>query len=136
MRRRECVVVRKTVMVVEDDADIREGLSALLDAEGYPVLLAGDGREALDVLANGNPSPGLILLDLMMPRMNGWQFLEAVKDAPRASRIPIVVMSAYRENDRRISDAALDRRVAFLRKPVDVKLLLKLIQHYCGENNN
>ena len=122
-------------MVVEDDADIREGLSALLDAEGYPVLLAGDGREALDVLSNGNPAPGLILLDLMMPRMNGWQFLEAVKDAPRAARIPIVVMSAYRENDRRISDAALDRRVAFLRKPVDVKLLLKLIQHYCGETN-
>ena len=128
--------VRKTVMVVEDDADIREGLSALLDAEGYPVMLAGDGREALDVLANGVPTPGLILLDLMMPRMNGWQFLEAVKDAPRAARIPIVVMSAYRENDRRISDAALDRRVAFLRKPVDVKLLLKLIQHYCGETAN
>lgn len=123
-------------MVVEDDADIREGLSALLDAEGYPVLLAGDGREALDVLSNGKPAPGLILLDLMMPRMNGWQFLEAVKDAPRAARIPIVVMSAYRENDRRISDAALDRRVAFLRKPVDVKLLLKLIQHYCGDAIN
>ena len=120
-------------MVVEDDADIREGLSALLDAEGYPVMLAGDGREALDVLSDGKPTPGLILLDLMMPRMNGWQFLEAVKDTPNAARIPIVVMSAYRENDRRISDAALDRRVAFLRKPVDVKLLLKLIQHYCGE---
>jgi len=44
-------------------------------------------------------------------------------------------MSAYRENDRRISDAALNRRVAFLRKPVDVKLLLKLIQHYCGNDN-
>ena len=128
--------MRKTVMVVEDDADIREGLSALLDAEGYPVMMAGDGREALDVLANGTPTPGLILLDLMMPRMNGWQFLEAVKDAPRAARIPIVVMSAYRENDRRISDAALDRRVAFLRKPVDVKLLLKLIQHYCGDSTN
>ena len=123
-------------MVVEDDADIREGLSALLDAEGYPVMLAGDGREALDVLQDGNAAPGLILLDLMMPRMNGWQFLEAVKDAPRAARIPIVVMSAYRENDRRISDAALDRRVAFLRKPVDVKLLLKLIQHYCGDAAN
>src|SRR5262249_18850349 len=113
-----------------------EGLSALLDAEGYPVMMAGDGREALDVLANGVPTPGLILLDLMMPRMNGWQFLEAVKDAPRAARIPIVVMSAYREHDRRISAGAPDRRVAFLRKRVDVKLLLKLIQHYCGKTAN
>jgi CheY-like chemotaxis protein len=123
---------RKTVLVVEDDADIREGLSALLDAEGYPVMLAGDGREALDVLSHESTTPGLILLDLMMPRMNGWQFLEAVKDSPEAARIPIVVMSAYRENDHRISDAALARRVAFLRKPVDVKLLLRLIEHYCG----
>jgi CheY-like chemotaxis protein len=127
--------VRKTVMVVEDDADIREGLSALLDAEGYPVTLAGDGREALDVLGNATATPGLILLDLMMPRMNGWQFLEALKDLSGGARIPIIVMSAYRENDRRISDAALNRRVAFLRKPVDVNLLLKLIQHYCGNDN-
>ncbi len=120
-------------MVVEDDADIREGLGALLDAEGYPVAMACDGREALDAIGNGRARPGLILLDLMMPNMNGWQFLEAVKDEPAAVRIPIVVMSAYREHDRRISEAALERRVAFLRKPVDVKLLLKLIQHYCGE---
>jgi len=119
-------------MVVEDDADIREGLGALLDAEGYTVTMASDGREALDVLGASGTKPGLILLDLMMPNMNGWQFLEAVKDRPTAASIPIVVMSAYREQDRRISEAALEHRVAFLRKPVDVKLLLKLIQHYCG----
>jgi CheY-like chemotaxis protein len=124
--------MRKPVLVVEDDADIRDGLGALLDAEGYPVRMAADGAEALDVLSHEASAPGLILLDLMMPRMNGWQFLEAVKDQPAISQIPIVLMSAYREQDRRISHAALEHRVAFLRKPVDVKLLLKLIDHYCN----
>jgi CheY-like chemotaxis protein len=121
-------------MVVEDDADIREGLTALLEAEGYTVVAVGDGREALDALQNGSAQPGLILLDLMMPRMNGWQFLEALDQSPDIARVPIVVTSAHREKDQNISDSALNRRVAFLRKPVDIKVLLELVANYCGEN--
>ena len=119
--------MRKSVLVVEDDPDIRETVADVLHEDGYPLATAANGREALDILARGDEPPGLILLDLMMPIMNGWQFLEEVKDRD----IPVVVMSAYHEKDRPVSNGALARRVAFVRKPIDLRLLLKLVEHYC-----
>jgi CheY-like chemotaxis protein len=122
----------RTVLLVEDDPGIRDALREFLEQEGYPVEVAGNGREALEVLHRDLEQPGLILLDLMMPVMNGWEFLEAVRNQPAALGVPIVVLSAYREYDRKISSEALARRVAFLRKPVDIRLVMKLVEHYCG----
>ena len=124
---------RKGVLVVEDDPDIRDAMSMALENDGYPVITAANGREALDVLAREQVPPGLILLDLMMPIMDGWQFLEEIREQDALSTIPIVVVSAYREKDKYVSAAALEKRVAFVRKPVDLRLLLRLTEHYCTD---
>ena len=128
----QAAMPRKGVLVVEDDPDIRDAMSMALESDGYPVIMAANGREALDRLSRESMPPGLILLDLMMPVMDGWQFLEEVRERDELSAIPIVVVSAYGEKDRHISSAALERRVAFVRKPVDLRLLLRLIEHYCA----
>jgi CheY-like chemotaxis protein len=83
------------ILVVDDDNDLRETLQMLLEASGFSVAVAANGRAALEHLRTGT-RPRLILLDLMMPEMNGWQFLEhARRDASLAS-IPIVIMTAHK----------------------------------------
>jgi CheY-like chemotaxis protein len=82
-----------TVLVVEDDCDIREVLSDTLAIEGYAVVSAANGRQALDLLHAGLDAD-LILLDLLMPVMNGWEFRAAQRADPALSRIPVVVVSA------------------------------------------
>ena len=84
----------RTVMVVEDDATIRELVMQVLTFEGFMAVGAGDGREALRRLKEGHVRPEVILLDLMMPVMDGWHFrAEQLKD-PALAQIPVVVMSA------------------------------------------
>ena len=80
------------VLVVEDDDDIRSLLAELLEEEGYEVVSAADGRQGLD-RAHERP-PDLILLDLMMPVMNGWEFREEQKRDPAIAGVPVVVVSA------------------------------------------
>jgi CheY-like chemotaxis protein len=82
------------VLVVEDDVDIREVLQEVLDRRGYPTTGVADGAGALDVLRTAEQLPGLILLDLMMPGMDGWQFLSARAAEPRLAAIPVILMSA------------------------------------------
>jgi CheY-like chemotaxis protein len=84
-----------TVAVVDDDTDLRETLGELLAEEGYQARLFDNGRAALEFLRGGG-SPDLILLDLMMPEMNGWQFREAQLGDERLRAIPVVVMTASR----------------------------------------
>jgi CheY-like chemotaxis protein len=87
-----------SIAVVDDDTDLRETLGELLYEEGYEARLFENGRKALDFLRNGG-RPTLILLDLMMPEMNGWQFREEqLKDAELRD-IPVVVMTASRGFD-------------------------------------
>ena len=110
------------VMVVEDDFDIREVVRDLLDAEGYEVLVAGNGREALDLLEHGG-QPCVILLDLMMPVMNGWQFLEALRGRPTLAQVPVVVVTA--------SPSAVAGADATIRKPFDLDDLVTTVGRYC-----
>jgi CheY-like chemotaxis protein len=81
------------LLVVDDDEDIRSTLEGVLADEGYTVEVAHDGRAAFQCLCNG-PSPDAILLDLMMPVMNGWQFRARQLALPAFANIPIIVMSA------------------------------------------
>jgi CheY-like chemotaxis protein len=83
----------KNILVVEDDTIIREAMKMVLEWEGYKVATAANGREALDRLRWTDP-PGLILLDLMMPVMDGWQFLHDQKQDPALASIPVVVVTA------------------------------------------
>jgi CheY-like chemotaxis protein len=111
-----------SVLLVEDDKDIREAVSAVLESEGYTVLTAGNGKEALAILDRGQPC--VVLLDLMMPVMSGWDFMDEVKKNKRLEDIPVVVVSAYSE--RRAEGV---RRV--LKKPLDVNQLLAAVAEYC-----
>jgi CheY-like chemotaxis protein len=88
----------KRVMIVEDDRDIRRCVVDALELDGYEVLEAADGREALQKLRRTTP-PAAIVLDLMMPGMNGWQFRDAQQSDPELASIPVIVMSARIRDD-------------------------------------
>lgn len=109
------------VFIVEDDADTRECLGDILSEEGYSVYTAANGLEALALLS-GIPAPCLILLDLMMPGMNGWDFLEAMRGVPGVPEVPVVIVSAY--------EAPAGYPV--LRKPVSLDELLRVVERHCG----
>jgi CheY-like chemotaxis protein len=117
-----------SVLVVDDDAQIRFVLSELLAEEGYTIAQAANGREALNYLQRANPLPYLILLDLMMPIMNGWEFLRVQQRNPLFAPIPVVVISAFRALAE--SAATLGVREA-LAKPIDLDRLLITVQPYC-----
>jgi signal transduction histidine kinase len=111
----------RTLLVVEDDADIREALDGLLSMEGFQVSGCSNGREALDWL-RASPKPDLIVLDLMMPVMDGWQFRVAQKEDPELAKIPVLALSA----DSTAKAAAIDAE-AYLKKPVDYDTLIDTI---------
>lgn len=116
-----------SVLVVDDDADVREVLGEFLTSHGYEVHTARDGRHALQLLAKINP-PQLILLDYLMPGMSGSQFLERKRWNPRIRAIPVVVLSAW---SRQWSPARVDA-VDVLSKPVDLDHLLGLVERICS----
>ncbi|BDG04713.1 response regulator [Anaeromyxobacter oryzae] len=89
----------RTIVVVDDDTDLRETLGELLVEEGYDARLFENGRTALEFLRADGDDPDLILLDLMMPEMNGWQFREEQLRDARLKEIPVVVMTASRGLD-------------------------------------
>ena len=111
------------ILVVEDDEDAREALVALLQMKGYHAVPAGNGREALDYLDQG-PAPDLIILDLWMPVMDGWQFRSEQTRNPRLAHIPVIVVTA-------LSDRADVDANEIIIKPVDVERLLTTVDHYC-----
>src|SRR5688572_8239376 len=85
------------VMVVDDDRELRESVCELLAEGGYDALGMANGAAALSYIREQQPKPKVILLDLMMPEMNGWQFREAQLGDPAISSIPVVVMTAGRD---------------------------------------
>lgn len=114
-------------MIVEDDPDTREMLGKFLELEGFDVLTAANGRVALDQLGGAAP-PCVIILDLMMPVMNGWQFREAQARDPRLSHIPVVVVTAAGAR----ADIPAIAADAWLAKPVDFDRLLATITPLCA----
>jgi CheY-like chemotaxis protein len=117
---------RRGILIVEDDADIRETLQHLLESSGYVARAASNGQEALEMIeALGQPC--LILLDLMMPVMDGWAFLSALECNERLAAVPIVIVSAY--TDRGVVS---DRAQQVLQKPVDIHALMEIVQQHCG----
>lgn len=122
------VVPKKLVLVVEDDAEVRETLCEFLEGEGYEIDSAADGAEAL---ARAHiMRPDAIVLDLMMPVMDGVQLMEALSDEPTLADIPIFVVSGHAE------DAPDGKGVSVFAKPVDVgALLLALREKTDGEGD-
>ncbi len=115
----------KIILLVDDDYDIRSVLCEVLEQEGFTVGVAVNGREALTYL-EGNPSPSLILLDLMMPVMNGFEFREHQVANPKWANIPVIVMSAdggqqSKEKQERLKGAV------FVKKPPDLHAFLETV---------
>jgi DNA-binding response OmpR family regulator len=111
------------ILLIEDDADLADALAEVLTMEGYQVRHARDGAVALALLANPQ-LPDLILLDLMMPNMNGWEFREAQLRDRRLAKIAVVVLSATGERSRPIDAARI------LRKPVTLETLLATVKEF------
>lgn len=114
------------ILLAEDDEDLREAMVDTLNDAGYTVEAVGNGRDALEWLEDTARPPRLILLDLMMPIMDGWQFLDEREKTPKVAAVPVVVLSANG------TFTGKDDTVPFLRKPVGVKRLLELIASYCA----
>lgn len=117
------------ILVVDDDAGIRDMLTQVLEDEGYGVTTAADGQIALSQLRQGSSPPCLILLDLMMPVMNGVQFRSEQQQDPWLASIPVVVISAHLSGRQR---AHTVQAADYLEKPVDLPKLLDIVARYCG----
>jgi two-component system chemotaxis sensor kinase CheA len=121
--------VRGAILVVDDDEDVRAEMRAVFEEEGYTVLEASDGLEALEVLHwSGSEVIGALILDLWMPRLSGWELLRILKDDQALSRIPVVVASALPVH----GDASgIGATMHWLRKPFGSRELLDAVRT-CG----
>jgi CheY-like chemotaxis protein len=117
----------KTILVVEDTDDLRELFLLVLKDAGYHAVGAQDGGAALELLASMKTEPCLILLDMMMPEMNGRMLLQALHETRRVAALPVVVVSAVVNHGDSIEGA---RKV--VRKPVSPKVLMELVREFCG----
>jgi CheY-like chemotaxis protein len=118
----------REVLVVEDDTDLRESLSQVLRDHGFEVTPATNGREALDLL-RGGVRPSVILLDLMMPELNGWQLAATLRREPGLSQIPQVVISGCMdENEQTVLALPPDD---CLRKPFPIQILINALERHC-----
>jgi CheY-like chemotaxis protein len=116
------------VLVVDDDPDIRESLETVLGIHGHPVATAADGLEAMTLLRREPAQPCVILLDLMMPGMNGFELRAELEADPTLSAIPVVIITGAGVL---VDEKAANLHAEILRKPFDLKLLLTTIKRFC-----
>ncbi len=120
---------RDTLLLIEDDADIRESLTDLLKDAGHTVFTAGDGTEALRLLDAGViPRPCLVLLDWLMKPMSGEQFLEIIQNSPEAADLQVLIVSAATDLHHAASRPGV---VGVLRKPFEIDELLERVRTHC-----
>jgi CheY-like chemotaxis protein len=126
------MMTKRSVMVVDDDDDIRTTIEALLHQRGYPVLCAVEGAEALGLLRQNATRPGLILLDLMMPGMSGESFRAAQLRDPALADVPVVVLSGAGK----LIEKAHLLGVEALQKPISLSDLLAIVSRFCDSPNS
>jgi CheY-like chemotaxis protein len=126
------------IVVVEDDDDIRSAVEEILHDEGYSTVGMTNGEEALRFLRSSDRPPRLILLDLMMPVMDGWEFLMRIDEEPDLHRIPVVIMSAH-PSIRRAFERYRGKNFAaqlLLPKPLNLLRLLSIVRSLCGDRSS
>jgi len=112
------------ILLVEDDPALRNAIALVLQVEGYPVAAVANGQEAVDYLRS-HEAPCLILLDLLTPVMNGWQFRQKQRQDPALAGIPVVVLSGVATAE---ADAAALGATGFIHKPVEAAMLLATVR--------
>ncbi|HEX9508024.1 MAG TPA: response regulator [Myxococcales bacterium] len=122
--------IARTILVVDDDSALRNTLIEILEEEGYRASSASNGEEALEVLRRQGPQPSLILLDMMMPVMDGWGFREEQQKDQTLSGIPVVIFSAQGNVNEMAASVSAS---AYLKKPLLLKELLEVVGRFCGE---
>jgi CheY-like chemotaxis protein len=118
------------ILVVDDNTKIRDVIKESLNFMGYSVSLASNGLEALHILEE-EPKPHLILLDLMMPVMDGWEFRMRQQQDPQISQIPTVVITADGNSTLNAKLMGAERGIS---KPFEMEELLEVVAKYCGHN--
>lgn len=116
----------KNILVIDDDPAIRQTFQDVLEIYGYDVLTAEDGNAGILGLSKMETPPCLILLDLMMPGMNGWGFLDFQRMNPVFSKIPVIICSAYEESAKSV------RAHNILPKPVHLDDLVGMVRSFCA----
>lgn len=116
------------VMIVEDDLDLRESIAEVLEDNEYRPLGVSNGKEAIERLRSEPDKPCVILLDIMMPVMDGRQFRALQREDPELGTIPVVVMTAQVDHEEARRSLAAD---AFLKKPVRIDALLDAVAQFC-----
>ena len=119
----------KKVLVVDDDLVIQKTVSARLEINGYDTITAQDGEEAIEKVKAENPN--LIILDLMLPKMNGYEVCRTLKFDDKYKRIPIIILSALDRQDER-EKATQSGADAYFIKPFDLDLLLVKVKSFIG----
>jgi CheY-like chemotaxis protein len=113
-----------TVLIVEDEEELREIMREALELYGYTVVTACDGQAALDAFASIE-HVCLVVLDLLMPGMNGWDFFAKMRERPELDDVPVVIHSS-------MPDRAPEGVTRVLRKPVDLERLVAVVDDYCA----
>jgi CheY-like chemotaxis protein len=113
-----------TVLLIEDEEELREGMRDALEFDGYTVLAAADGQAALDQLARID-HVSLVLLDLLMPGMNGWDFFAKIRSLPAYAAVPVVVHSS-------VPSRAPQGVTRVLQKPLKFQQLLAVVREFCA----
>ncbi|MGZ3706465.1 MAG: response regulator, partial [Bdellovibrionota bacterium] len=124
---------KKLVLVVDDDRDIREAVSTALSEAGYPVLCAAHGEAALEILRASPQAASLILLDLMMPVMDGWEFRAIQKEDPAIQNIPVMILTAGGRVEKKAQNL---EAVGWLRKPFGLEVLLREVESVLAKSSS
>lgn len=117
------------ILIIEDEPDIRESIAQSLELEGFPVASAANGREGLELLGRLEAAPCLILLDLMMPQMDGFEFLNALRAGPHGA-VPTVILSAYNTP---VPATGVEN---VIKKPVDLSVLIETARRHCDASHH
>jgi CheY-like chemotaxis protein len=114
----------KNILIIEDNKEIQDSIKMALEIDGFKVFTANNGKEGIDILGK-IPTPSLILLDLLMPVMNGWEFMEELNKDIMHSTIPVVIVSALADKQ------TTPNATGYIQKPIDLDKLLKIAEKHC-----
>jgi two-component system, chemotaxis family, chemotaxis protein CheY len=117
--------MKHTILLLEDELELRELVQEALELNGYEVVAVGDGQAALEAM-DGIEHICMVLLDLLMPRMNGWAFFQKLRERPELADVPVVVHSSSPTH----APAGVTR---VLHKPMQLERLISVVQEYCAQ---